>query len=70
MKERKLYMCEVCGVEYADKNEAIKCETGHKRGLKIVKSYYKGINCVSSGFPTKIWVCSENGSENKEYHLA
>lgn len=63
MKELKLYQCELCKTQYADKNEAKKCEEYHARDFKIDSLLYKGMNETSEKFPVKIWVKSKNGEE-------
>ena len=65
MKELKLYQCEVCGTQYADKNEAKKCEEYHTKDLEISDCKYSGMNVcgISGRFPLKIWVKSKDGEE-------
>lgn len=63
MKELKLYQCELCRTQYADKNEAKRCEEYHVRDLKIDSFLYKGMNETSEKFPVKIWVKAKNGEE-------
>lgn len=69
MKEKKLYVCELCGTEYADKEKAEACETGHKGKLEIVRAKYKSIGNVPDGYPVKITVAAVNGLEFREYRL-
>lgn len=38
MKEVKHFICEICGTEYNDKNNCLKCEKGHKTPVKILHS--------------------------------
>ena len=40
MKEQKLYVCEWCGTQYKDKNQALECEKGHKAAKHIHNSIY------------------------------
>nr|DAS60465.1 MAG TPA: C2H2 type zinc-finger protein [Caudoviricetes sp.] len=63
MKELKLYQCELCKTQYADKEEAKRCEQYHVRGLEIDCCSYRGMNETSEKFPVKIWVKSKNGEE-------
>ena len=63
MKELKLYQCEVCGRQYADKLKAKECEKYHVKDFEIVKRDYRGINEGAGAFPVKIWVRSKNGEE-------
>ena len=63
MKGLKLYQCELCRTQYADKEEAKQCEQYHARGLEIDGWSYRGMNETSEKFPVKIWVKSKNGEE-------
>nr|DAO25876.1 MAG TPA: Monocytic leukemia zinc finger protein finger, acetyl transferase, DNA [Caudoviricetes sp.] len=63
MKELKLYQCELCRTQYADKNEAKQCEQYHARDLEIDGWSYRGMNETTEKFPVKIWVKSKNGEE-------
>lgn len=63
MKELKLYQCEVCGTQYADKDKAKQCEQYHARGLEIDGWSYRGMNETTEKFPVKIWVKSKSGEE-------
>lgn len=40
MKEKKLYTCEICNTDYADKEKAKQCEKGH---IKQVINSLKGL---------------------------
>lgn len=42
MKELKLYQCEVCGTQYADKLKAKECEKYHATNLEISDCKYHG----------------------------
>lgn len=66
MIEKKKYICEICGTEYADKCMCQKCEQGHKKPKKIRYTSYKSINVIPNGYPIKITVEFEDGS-TKEY---
>ena len=37
MREKKLYVCEICGTEYADKRKAEECETAHVKPKRLTK---------------------------------
>ncbi len=54
MKELKLYQCEICGTQYADKDKAKQCEQYHARGLEIDGWSYRGMNETTEKFPVKI----------------
>ena len=68
MKELKLYQCEVCGTQYADKLKAKECEKYHVRDLEITDFQYRGMNENTDKFPVKIWVQSKSG-EKRMYRL-
>lgn len=38
MKETTLYICEICGVRYANRKEAENCEAAHIKPKRITKS--------------------------------
>ena len=57
MKEKKLYTCEICHTDYADKENARECEKNHKSLEKaVIVGEYKAIGVVINGIPTKIKV--------------
>lgn len=63
MKEIKLYACEHCQTNYADKRKAEQCENNHKTSLKIIKTRYVPITSDQGGFPVAILVKSKDGAE-------
>lgn len=62
MKQKTLWMCEVCGTEYNERIKADKCENNHKKKLKIVGKRYLSITQDRSGMPETITVQDENGN--------
>ena len=57
MKEKKLYTCEICHTDYAEKSDAIGCEKNHKLlGKAVVVGEYKSMGSVINGIPIKIKV--------------
>lgn len=57
MKEKKLYTCDICNTDYADKENAIKCEKNHKLLEKAtIVGEYKPAGMIPSGEPHKILV--------------
>nr|DAM77920.1 MAG TPA: hypothetical protein [Caudoviricetes sp.] len=62
MRERVIYTCEACRTDYADKEEAMRCELSHKKKLKIVDSRYLAHFQLGSDFPYAITVQSEDGA--------
>lgn len=69
MTERKLYRCDICKVEYANPNEAKKCEEYHiapAKGKKV-EGFYKGMNVHGCDqYPLKVIVTMADG-EKIEY---
>lgn len=61
MKETTLYVCEICGTNYAMRSSAEKCEKGHKKPKKIDCCKYIPINNDNTGYPLKIDVQMEDG---------
>lgn len=59
MEVKRLYTCEFCRSDYADKENAIKCEKTHKKVSEIKDTRY------SAGFayPYKVLVKFEDGHE-------
>ena len=63
MKVRVLYKCEICGVEYADKDEALKCESFHKKPKKVKGLRYNGMNVSQYPYPATIIVEFDDGKQ-------
>lgn len=68
MKEKKLYSCEYCYTDYADKKMALDCEKNHKVDLSIVSARYSPFKNNQTGFPVAITVESKDGAE-RTYHI-
>nr|DAD99461.1 MAG TPA: Monocytic leukemia zinc finger protein finger, acetyl transferase, DNA [Siphoviridae sp. ctNU74]DAH76820.1 MAG TPA: Monocytic leukemia zinc finger protein finger, acetyl transferase, DNA [Caudoviricetes sp.] len=57
MREKKLYTCEICNTDYADKEKARQCEKKHKLLEKaVIVGEYKPIGMLAGGEPYKIRV--------------
>lgn len=57
MKEKRLYTCDICNTDYANKEDAIKCEKNHKLLEKAtIVGEYKSVGMIPSGEPYKIRV--------------
>lgn len=55
MTEKKLYSCDICHTDYADKERAEECEKNHKLIEKAtIIGEYKPIKSIADGIPTKI----------------
>lgn len=58
MKELKLYVCEVCHTQYAERQRAKNCEKSHVGEPKIVESCYSSQN---NKYPCKLIVEFKDG---------
>lgn len=67
MKEKKLYTCEVCHTDYAEKHKCAECEKSHQTNLKIEDMVFQPLAVDMSGFPFRIKVISEDGEECTYY---
>lgn len=68
MKEKKLYTCDICNTDYANKAEAIECEKNHKLLEKAtIVGNYKSIGQFPNGEPYKIRVKFPNTDKWIEY---
>ncbi len=57
MTEKKLYTCDICHTDYADKEKAKECEKNHKLLEKaVIFGEYKPKGMLLSGVPYKIKV--------------
>ena len=61
MKEIKRYVCEYCGTEYSNKDNAKKCEANHASKAKIVKEFFQPLSVDRTGVPVKLSVKFSNG---------
>ena len=62
MKERRLFVCEQCNTEYADRKKAKSCEDSHKTKFKIKNMRHVAINNNKTGFPVTVTLEAEDGS--------
>jgi hypothetical protein len=63
MKEVKQYICECCGVLYADKVKAQECERNHKSAINILYQRFLPKKNEASGYPISITVKMADGKE-------
>lgn len=61
MKEKKLYTCEFCKTDYAERLQCQKCEKNHKAKLEFVPKRYLPFGVDNSGMPIEIEVKAEDG---------
>lgn len=70
MKEKKLYTCEICNTDYADKEAAKKCEKNHKLLEKAtIIGEYKGMGMHPSGKPYKLRVKFPGSNDWTDYKI-
>ena len=68
MTEKKLYTCDICHTDYADKDKAKKCEQNHKLLAKAtIIGEYKSMNSITNGIPNKIKVKFSGSNEWFDY---
>lgn len=65
MKEKILYVCDICGTEYSTKEEAEECEKNHVTKIEVIQCNHLSVKVCKDGFPTKITVQSADGRERK-----
>lgn len=64
MRKVEHYICELCGTEYAGRQQYEACENSHKQPLRIVKADYNSNLKDETGFPVSIDVefrCGKTG---------
>ena len=61
MKELKLFVCEVCGTNYKDKEACLECERSHIKPKKIVGARYIPLKDNKAGYPMSIDIEFEDG---------
>lgn len=57
MKEQKLYVCELCGTQYKDKDKALECEEVHKVIGKIKNVSYH----ANGDYPDRVEISFSDG---------
>lgn len=65
MRERKQYVCEICGTVYSTKEEAEGCETSHEKNVKVTKFEY----VYSMVMPKYVYVENADGTIKARYNL-
>lgn len=58
MKEKTLYTCEICNTDYANKEDAQKCEKEHIKCERIADTRIQ----AHQKYPHKIKVCFADGT--------
>lgn len=67
MIERTLYTYEFCHADYADVEDCKACETEHKTKVHINQMKFEPIRIIKDGFPTKLIIIADDGSEALYY---
>ena len=65
MRKVEHYICELCGTEYAGRQQCEACENSHKQPLRIVKADYNSNLKDETGFPASIDVAFRCGKSGK-----
>lgn len=60
MKKIDLYVCEICGTQYKEKEKCQECEKNHIRPVQIIDEKYMPKNC-NGEYPIYIVVKMEDG---------
>lgn len=63
MKELKMYQCEVCGTQFADKKKAEECEHKHRKVIKMISAKYRPYTSAKDGIPDNIIVEFDDGNK-------
>lgn len=65
MKTKSLYVCEICGTSYVDKNKCLECEKSHKKVKAIKSEKYLAISNDATGYPISLEVEMADGTIKK-----
>ena len=69
MITKKLYTCQFCNTDYADKEKAMECEKNHKvLETATIIGDYKSLKSIPDGCPTKINGLSIKGTKKTSFH--
>ncbi len=63
MKTIQKYQCEVCGEEYAVRDDATNCENWHKIPQAIVRVQHIPRDIRNTGYPVAVTVRMSDGKE-------
>lgn len=63
MREKTLYICELCKTEYASMTEANMCEKHHAIPTKVKAAKYIARNNDSCPAPLEVFVTTKDGEE-------
>lgn len=63
MTEHKLYRCDICGTEYADKSCAISCEKFHVKPKEVKGLGWNGKNVSDFPYPLTVVIEFDDGKQ-------
>ena len=67
MKKIELFQCEICGTQFKEKADCVKCEQNHESGrdLRITNARFLPFTQDASGMPITITLMGKNGKMHK-----
>ena len=65
MKEKTMYVCELCNTQYSHKVDATSCESNHKRVKAFNEAHYRAEKVDNSGYPDYVILLMDNGQKIK-----
>ncbi len=63
MREKTLFVCELCKTEYASLDEANRCEKHHSPPVKVKAGRYIALNNDGCRAPLEVIVVTKDGNE-------
>lgn len=63
MKKIELFVCEICGTQYAERLKAKDCEANHKKPVKIASTFDTPKSMNAKGYPCRVNVLFDDGAE-------
>ena len=67
MKKIELFQCEICGTQFKEKTDCVKCEKNHENweGLRIANARFLPFTQDASGMPISFTIIGKNGNTYK-----
>ena len=64
MKKIELFQCEICGTQFKEKADCVKCEKNHEswKDLRITNARFLPFTQDASGMPITITLMGKNGN--------
>lgn len=63
MKSLQLYVCDICGTQYKDKEECKMCESGHMKAMKIHDMMFDACRKNVVNYPDKVQLEMSDGKK-------